>query len=180
LPPVRRSEVVNDVHVSSGRVIDNLKALLSSGLRRTTITAWVYWFVAIFTYYGFFTWIPSLLVNQGFDISKSFLSSIVIYLAQIPGYYSAAFVSEWLERKWTIAIYRTPREGAVPGAVLRSVTTVAAELLRREAELSVLVPGAVGDVVLTRGNPLRDIDVLAKPESGVVAVIQEGTVRARR
>lgn len=111
---MRRSEVVNDVHVSSGRVIDNLKALLSSGLRRTTITAWVYWFVAIFTYYGFFTWIPSLLVNQGFDISKSFLSSIVIYLAQIPGYYSAAFVSEWLERKWTIAIYRTPREGAVP------------------------------------------------------------------
>jgi MFS transporter, putative metabolite:H+ symporter len=46
LPPVRRSEVVDDVHVSSGRAIDNLMALLSKGLRRTTITAWVYWFVA--------------------------------------------------------------------------------------------------------------------------------------
>jgi imidazolonepropionase-like amidohydrolase len=67
-----------------------------------------------------------------------------------------------------------------PGAVLRSATTVAAQLLRREGELGVLAPGAVGDVVLTRANPLRDIDVLAKPESGVVAVIKEGTVRARR
>jgi putative MFS transporter len=86
-------------------VLDNLKALLAPGLRKTTITSWVYWFVAIFTYYGFFTWIPSLLVKQGFDISKSFLFSIVIYLAQIPGYYSAAFVSERLERKWTIVLY---------------------------------------------------------------------------
>ena len=68
---MRRSEGVDDVHVSSGRAIANLKALLSKGLCRTTITAWLYWFVAIFTYYGFFIWIPSLLVNQGFDISST-------------------------------------------------------------------------------------------------------------
>jgi putative MFS transporter len=105
LPPVQRSAAVEDVHVSSGRVLDNLRALMSAGLRKTTITSWIYWFVAIFTYYGFFTWIPSLLVKQGFDISKSFLFSILIYLAQIPGYYSAAFLSERLERKWTIVIY---------------------------------------------------------------------------
>jgi putative MFS transporter len=105
LPAPRPSAQAEEVHVSSGRVLDNLKALMSPGLRKTTITLWVYWFVAIFTYYGFFTWIPSLLVKQGFDISKSFLFSIVIYLAQIPGYYSAAFVSERLERKWTIVLY---------------------------------------------------------------------------
>jgi putative MFS transporter len=105
LPAVHASDAVEDVHVSSGRVVDNLRALLSAGLRKTTITSWIYWFVAIFTYYGFFTWIPSLLVKHGFDISKSFLFSILIYLAQIPGYYTAAFISERLERKWTIAIY---------------------------------------------------------------------------
>jgi putative MFS transporter len=38
-------------------------------------------------------------------ITKSFGYSIVIYLAQIPGYYSAAFVSEKLDRKWTIVVY---------------------------------------------------------------------------
>ncbi|GAB2971104.1 MFS transporter [Amycolatopsis acidiphila] len=105
LPPVQHSDAAEEVHVSSGRVLDNLRALMAPGLCKTTITSWVYWFVAIFTYYGFFIWIPSLLVKQGFDISKSFLFSIVIYLAQIPGYYSAAFVSERLERKWTIVLY---------------------------------------------------------------------------
>ncbi|HEX8115177.1 MAG TPA: MFS transporter, partial [Kofleriaceae bacterium] len=58
-----------------------------------------------FSYYGFFTWIPSLLVKQGMTTTKSFGYSIIIYLAQIPGYYSAAFLSEKLDRKWTIVVY---------------------------------------------------------------------------
>jgi putative MFS transporter len=37
--------------------------------------------------------------------TKSFGYSIIIYLAQIPGYYSAAFASEKLDRKWTIVLY---------------------------------------------------------------------------
>src|SRR5438093_842373 len=45
------------------------------------------------------------LVKQGMTITKSFGYSIVIYLAQIPGYHSAAFVSEKLDRKWTIVAY---------------------------------------------------------------------------
>ena len=38
-------------------------------------------------------------------VTKSFSYSIVIYLARIPGYYSAAFISEKLDRKWTIVTY---------------------------------------------------------------------------
>jgi putative MFS transporter len=113
LPPVPPATPAEDEQVSSGTLADNLKALFRSGLRKTTITSWIYWFVAIFTYYGFFTWIPSLLVSRGFGMSKSFLFSILIYLAQIPGYYTAAFVSEWLERKWTIVVYLS---GAAVGA----------------------------------------------------------------
>jgi MFS transporter, putative metabolite:H+ symporter len=105
LPPVDSVPAEAEVPVAHGSILANLKALFHGGLRRTTFTTWVYWFVAIFTYYGFFTWIPSLLVNRGFDISKSFAFSILIYLAQIPGYYSAAFISERLERKWTIVLY---------------------------------------------------------------------------
>jgi imidazolonepropionase-like amidohydrolase len=67
-----------------------------------------------------------------------------------------------------------------PAAVLRSATTVAAELLRREGELGVLAPGAHGDVVLTRANPLADIEVLAKPESGVAVVVRDGVPRVSR
>jgi putative MFS transporter len=66
---------------------------------------WILWISITCSYYGFFTWIPSLLVKQGLTITKSFGYSIIIYLAQIPGYYSAAFVSEKLDRKWTIILY---------------------------------------------------------------------------
>ena len=74
-------------------------------MARTTLMLWVLWIAITFSYYGFFTWIPTLLVKQGMTITKSFGYSIVIYLAQIPGYYSAAFVSEKLDRKWTIVVY---------------------------------------------------------------------------
>ena len=74
-------------------------------MARTTLMLWVLWIAITFSYYGFFTWIPTLLVKQGMTITKSFGYSIVIYLAQIPGYYSAAFVSEKLDRKWTIVAY---------------------------------------------------------------------------
>lgn len=83
----------------------NLAALWSPSMRRTTMMLWILWLAITFSYYGFFTWIPTLLVKQGMNTTKSFDYSIIIYLAQIPGYYSAAFVSEKLDRKWTIVLY---------------------------------------------------------------------------
>lgn len=88
-----------------GTFTRNLAALWSPSMRRTTVMLWILWVAITFSYYGFFTWIPTLLVKQGMTITKSFGYSIVIYLAQIPGYYSAAFVSEKLDRKWTIVLY---------------------------------------------------------------------------
>jgi putative MFS transporter len=90
---------------SGGTLGGNLAALWSPGMRRTTIMLWVLWIAITFSYYGFFTWIPSLLVKQGMTTTRSFGYSIIIYLAQIPGYYSAAFASEKLDRKWTIVLY---------------------------------------------------------------------------
>jgi putative MFS transporter len=66
---------------------------------------WVLWISITFSYYGFFAWIPTLLIARGLDVTRSFGYSIIIYLAQIPGYYSAAFLSEKLDRKWTIILY---------------------------------------------------------------------------
>jgi imidazolonepropionase-like amidohydrolase len=64
-----------------------------------------------------------------------------------------------------------------PEAVLRAATTTAAELLRRN-DLGVLTPGAVGDVVLTRGNPLADVGLLADPEHSIAAVVKDGRLVA--
>jgi imidazolonepropionase-like amidohydrolase len=65
-------------------------------------------------------------------------------------------------------------------AILRSATTVAASLLRREADLGILAAGARADVVLTRRNPLTDIDVLADPTGGIAAVIRAGLPHVNR
>jgi MFS transporter, putative metabolite:H+ symporter len=86
-------------------LLGNLSALWTRGQRRNTLMLWGLWFSITFSYYGFFTWIPTLLVKQGLTVTKSYGYSIVIFVAQIPGYYSAAFISEKLDRKWTITSY---------------------------------------------------------------------------
>jgi putative MFS transporter len=105
LPPIDSIEVPAIGARSGGTFLANLAALWSPAMRRTTVMLWILWIAITFSYYGFFTWIPSLLVKQGMTTTRSFGYSIVIYLAQIPGYYSAAFVSEKLDRKWTIVLY---------------------------------------------------------------------------
>lgn len=104
LPPLDGVEVPATTR-SAGTFGANLVALVRPGALRTTLMLWLLWLAMTFSYYGFFTWIPSLLVKEGMTITKSFGYVIVIYLAQIPGYYSAAFLSEKLDRKWTIVVY---------------------------------------------------------------------------
>jgi MFS transporter, putative metabolite:H+ symporter len=105
LPPVEEAEVPPARSAPAGSVLSNLVTLWSSALASVTVSTWAIWFAITFSYYGFFTWIPSLLVDQGYSIADSFAFSIAIYLAQIPGYYSAAFIGEYLDRKWTIGVY---------------------------------------------------------------------------
>ena len=106
-----------------GSFLANLAALWSRPVRRTTVMLWILWLAITFSYYGFFTWIPSLLVKQGMTITRSFGYSIIIFLAQIPGYYSAAFLSEKLDRKWTIVVYMVL--GGVSAYLLSSAGTSA-------------------------------------------------------
>ena len=105
LPPLETIEIPSLSPRQGGTFTGNLRALWSPSVRRITLMLWLLWITITFSYYGFFTWIPSLLVDKGMTITKSFGYSIIIYLAQIPGYYSAAFVSEKLDRKWTIVLY---------------------------------------------------------------------------
>ena len=71
-------------------------ALLRDGLRRRTIAIWVVWFMTNFSYYGAFVWLPTLLVEAGFPLVKSFEYTLLITLAQLPGY----AVSAWLIERW--------------------------------------------------------------------------------
>lgn len=58
----------------------------SPELRARTFAFWTVWFCVSLAYYGAFTWIPSLLVDQGFSLVRSFSFTLIITLAQLPGY----------------------------------------------------------------------------------------------
>ena len=63
-----------------------------------------------------------------------------------------------------------------PLEVLRSATTVAAELIGMVGEVGVVAPGAHADLVVVDADPLADVRVLADPERHVRTVVQAGRV----
>ncbi|AXB42944.1 MFS transporter [Amycolatopsis albispora] len=107
LPPPEPTELRPATETPKVNLLTALRFLWSKAMRRRTAVIWTVWFVITFSYYGFFSWIPTLLVDRGITVTKSFEFSIIIYLAQIPGYFSAAWLSERLDRKRTIALYLT-------------------------------------------------------------------------
>ncbi|SCK34990.1 MFS transporter, putative metabolite:H+ symporter [Variovorax sp. HW608] len=90
---------------SRGGLRKNYATLLSRRLFRITGMTWLMWLSITFSYYSFFTWIPSLLVQSGMTITKSFGYSLVMYLAQVPGYFSAAWLNDRIGRQATIVGY---------------------------------------------------------------------------
>jgi MFS transporter, putative metabolite:H+ symporter len=83
----------------------HLKDLFAPGLARRTIMLWILWFAMVFSYYGIFTWMPSLLRSKGFALQEAFLLNLIISLFQIPGYFAAAFLVERWGRKGTLVSF---------------------------------------------------------------------------
>lgn len=119
LPPVPPAATAPVPHRPPRPTVrQGLAALWQGGLARRTAPLWLLWLVNTFAFYGFFTFVPTLLAEDGLTITKSFSYSIVIYLAQIPGYYVTAFLSDVMDRKWAIAVCLGG--GAVSAALLSS------------------------------------------------------------
>lgn len=79
--------------------------LWSSRYIKTTIVLWIIWFGINFGYYGFVLWTPTLLVGKGFALVKSFQFTLIMSIAQLPGYFSAAYFVEKIGRKKALSIY---------------------------------------------------------------------------
>lgn len=86
-------------------VARQIAGLGTKKLRKVTLTIWSLWLSVTFSYYAFFSWLPTLLIARGFTMTHSFGFSIAICAAQIPGYFSAAFCNEKLGRKATLVTY---------------------------------------------------------------------------
>jgi putative MFS transporter len=80
-------------------------ALWSTAYRGRTLGIWLVWFCVNFSYYGAFIWLPTLLHAQGFDLVRSFGYTLVITLAQLPGYAVAAVLVEVWGRRATLATF---------------------------------------------------------------------------
>jgi MFS transporter, putative metabolite:H+ symporter len=122
----------------SAPLSDALRFLWSHEMARRTAVVWTLWFVITFSYYGFFSWIPTLLVERGITVTRSFEFSIIIYVAQIPGYFSAAWCNERLDRRRTIAIYLV---GAAVSAFALSQVDTSVAIVAAGALLSFFLNG---------------------------------------
>ncbi len=79
--------------------------LLRPGLRRTTLLLWLMWFAISLGYYGTFTWLPNFFRASGMALLPVYQNSFILALAQLPGYFSAAYLVEKWGRRRTLAFY---------------------------------------------------------------------------
>lgn len=87
------------------RVVDNLKMLWRKDYRKATLMLCIVWFCVVFSYYGMFLWLPSVMVLKGFDLVKNFEYVLIMTLAQLPGYFTAALLIDRVGRKFVLVTY---------------------------------------------------------------------------
>jgi putative MFS transporter len=126
---------------SPGAAAPGPGALWSPGLRGRTAALWAVWFTINFGYYGAFIWLPTLLVERGFSLVRSFAFTLVMTLAQLPGYAVAAWLIERWGRRPTLASFLL---GSVGAALLFAGADTPASILAAGMLLSFFNLGAWG------------------------------------
>ncbi|MFS0659274.1 MFS transporter [Niallia alba] len=91
---------------------ESMQAVWSKENRKQTATLWILWFCVVFSYYGMFLWLPSVMVSQGFSMIKSFEYVLIMTLAQLPGYAVAAYLIEKAGRKFVLVLFLAGTAGS--------------------------------------------------------------------
>src|SRR5690606_20097469 len=122
-------------------ISQNIKDVWSKKYRRPTLMLWIVWFTVVFSYYGMFLWLPSVMVLKGFTMIQSFGYVLIMTLAQLPGYFSAAWLIERIGRKFVLVTYLT---GTAASALIFGNAESIGLLLTAGAFLSFFNLGAWG------------------------------------
>jgi imidazolonepropionase-like amidohydrolase len=61
-----------------------------------------------------------------------------------------------------------------PFEILRSATSIGAEIVGKVGELGTVKPGALADLLLVRGNPLGNIGLLASDGRDLEVILKDG------
>lgn len=116
----------------------------SKDYARQTLCLSILWFVVMFVYYGLFLWLPSVLIQRGFSVIHSFRYTLVISVAQLPGYFLAAYLIDKINRKLVMGIYMT---GIIIGAFLFATAQTTAMVMFGSILLSFFTLGAWGIMI---------------------------------
>ncbi|SNS34685.1 MFS transporter, putative metabolite:H+ symporter [Geodermatophilus pulveris] len=119
------------------------RALWAAGSRRRTAALWGVWFGINFGYYGAFIWLPTLLYTAGFDLVRASGYTLLITLAQLPGYAAAAVLVERWGRRPTLVVFLL---GSAAGAAAFALATGDTAVLVTGMVLSFFNLGAWGAV----------------------------------
>lgn len=102
LPDSPKFEQVETKKESS---MKKLQQIWSQQYAKRTTMLWIVWFMVVFSYYGMFLWLPSVMVMKGFSMIHSFGYVLLMTLAQLPGYFTAAWLIEKVGRKFVLSSY---------------------------------------------------------------------------
>ncbi|NLU62225.1 MFS transporter [Rhodococcus sp. HNM0563] len=136
-----RTDVADDAPSETAQAEVARRSIWDAGLRARTAALWIVWFGINFSYYGAFIWLPSLLVAQGFDLVTSFGYTLIITLAQLPGYAVAAWLIEVWGRRTTLALFLA---GSAVSAALFGLADTPGTIIAAGMALSFFNLGAWG------------------------------------
>jgi putative MFS transporter len=149
-----------------------LGSLFAPRYARRTAMLWILWFGITFTYYGMFTFLPSLLAGRGLSVVRSNEYFFISTLAQVPGYFSAAWLVERIGRRPTLVAYLV---GSAISAVLFGNSGAGADAIVYAALLSFFNLGAWG-VVYTISPELYPTALRATGAGAAAAVGRIGGI----
>jgi len=137
-PAIRKEPVRETLAPTTSR---RVALLWAPEFRVRTASVWLVWFCVNFAYYGAFIWIPSILFAAGYDLVKSFGFTLLITLAQLPGYAVAAWLIEVWGRRLTLSVFLA---GSAVSAVLFGVAGSEGMIIATGMALSFFNLGAWG------------------------------------
>ncbi|MCP9332667.1 MFS transporter [Lentilactobacillus hilgardii] len=117
---------------------------LKQTFRPWTLMLWLAWFMVMFSYYGMFMWLPSIMVDKGYGIVNSFGYTTIIVVAQLPGYFCAAWLAKRLQVKYVFALYML---ATAVGAIMFGQSTTAVMIVISGCVLSFFNLGAYGAII---------------------------------
>ena len=92
------------VAVAPARPKPGWTSLFAPRQARRTFSLCGIWFFQTIGYYGFMSWVPTLLEKHGFEIVRSLTYLTLMNVGAVPGAFIAVLISDRVERKHAIAI----------------------------------------------------------------------------